>query len=81
MTVQDVRSSGLIGLLLDKAGEYLPPDKVAAIEEAYRFASEAHAGSTASPGTPSSITRSARLCTWPICTSTPLRSRPHCCMT
>ena len=52
MTVQDVRSSGLIGLLLDKAGEYLPPDKVAAIEEAYRFASEAHAGQYRKSGDP-----------------------------
>ena len=52
MTVQDVRSSGLIDLLLDKAWEYLPPDKVAAVEEAYRFASEAHAGQFRKSGEP-----------------------------
>ena len=52
MTVQDVRSSGLIDLLLDKAGEYLPPDKVAAVQEAYRFASEAHDGQFRKSGEP-----------------------------
>ena len=52
MTVQDVRSSGLVDLLLDKAGDYLPPDKVAAVEEAYRFAEEAHAGQYRKSGEP-----------------------------
>ena len=52
MTVQGVRSSGLFDLLLDKAGEYLPPDKVAAVEEAYRFAEEAHAGQFRKSGEP-----------------------------
>lgn len=52
MTVQDVRSSGLIDLLLDKAGEYLPPDKVAAVQEAYRFALEAHDGQFRKSGEP-----------------------------
>ena len=52
MTVQDVRSSGLFDLLLDKAGEYLPPDKVAAVQEAYRFAEEAHAGQYRKSGEP-----------------------------
>ena len=52
MTVQDVRSSGLFDLLLDKAGEYLPPDKVAAVEEAYRFAAEAHTGQFRKSGEP-----------------------------
>ena len=52
MTVQDVRSTGLIDLLLDKAAEYLPHDKVAAVEEAYRFASEAHAGQFRKSGEP-----------------------------
>ena len=52
MTVQDVRSTGLIDLLLDKAAEYLPPDKVAAVEEAYRFADEAHAGQFRKSGEP-----------------------------
>ncbi len=52
MTVQDVRSSGLIDLLLDKAGEYLPPDKVAAVQEAYRFASDAHEGQFRKSGEP-----------------------------
>ena len=52
MTVQDVRSSGLVDLLLDKAGEYLPPDKVSTVEEAYRFAEEAHAGQYRKSGEP-----------------------------
>ena len=52
MTVQDVRSSGLVDLLLDKAGEYLPPDKVGDVEEAYRFAEEAHAGQYRKSGEP-----------------------------
>ena len=52
MTVQDVRSSGLVDLLLDKAGDYLPPDKVAAVEEAYRFAEEAHSGQYRKSGEP-----------------------------
>ena len=52
MTVQDVRSSGLADLLLDKAGDYLPPDKVASVEEAYRFAEEAHAGQYRKSGEP-----------------------------
>ena len=52
MTVQDVRSSGLFDLLLDKAGEYLLPDKVAAVQEAYRFAEEAHAGQYRKSGEP-----------------------------
>ncbi len=52
MTVQDVRSSGLFDLLFDKAGEYLPPDKVAAVQEAYRFAEEAHAGQYRKSGEP-----------------------------
>ena len=52
MTVQDVRSSGLVDLLLDKAGEYLPPDKVADVQEAYRFAEEAHAGQFRKSGEP-----------------------------
>ena len=52
MTVQDVRSSGLADLLLDKAGDYLPPDKVAAVEEAYRFAEEAHSGQYRKSGEP-----------------------------
>ena len=52
MTVQDVRSSGLFDLLLDKAGDYLPPDKVAAVEEAYRFAEEAHSGQYRKSGEP-----------------------------
>ena len=52
MTVQDVRSSGLVDLLLDKAGEFLPPDKVASVEEAYRFAEEAHAGQYRKSGEP-----------------------------
>ena len=52
MTVQDVRSSGLFDLLLDKAGEFLPPDKVASVEEAYRFAEEAHAGQYRKSGEP-----------------------------
>ena len=52
MTVQDVRSSGLFDLLLDKAGGYLPPDKVAAVEEAYRFAEEAHSGQYRKSGEP-----------------------------
>ncbi len=52
MTVQDVRSSGLVDLLLDKAGDYLPPEKVAAVEEAYRFAEEAHSGQYRKSGEP-----------------------------
>ena len=52
MTVQDVRSSGLFDLLLDKAGDYLPPDKVADVEEAYRFAEEAHSGQYRKSGEP-----------------------------
>ena len=52
MTVQDVRSSGLFDLLLDKAGGYLPPDKVAAVQEAYRFAEEAHSGQYRKSGEP-----------------------------
>ena len=52
MTVQDVRSSGLFDLLLDKAGEYLPPDRVAAVEEAFRFAEEAHVGQLRKSGEP-----------------------------
>ena len=52
MTVQDVRSSGLFDLLLDKAGDYLSPDKVAAVQEAYRFAEEAHTGQYRKSGEP-----------------------------
>ena len=52
MTVQDVRSSGLFDLLLDKAGDYLPPDKVAAVQEAYGFAAESHAGQSRKSGEP-----------------------------
>ena len=52
MTVQDVRSSGLVDLLLDKADDYLPPDKVAAVEEAYRFAEDAHSGQYRKSGEP-----------------------------
>lgn len=52
MAVQSARSAGLIDLLLGKAGEYLPPDRVAAIEEAYLFASQAHAGQCRRSGEP-----------------------------
>ncbi len=52
MTVQDVQTSSLIDLLLGKAGEYLTPDKVAAVEEAYQFAADAHAGQFRKSGEP-----------------------------
>jgi len=38
--------------LLTKAREYLPPEKIAVIEEAYRFAEEAHRGQVRKSGGP-----------------------------
>jgi len=38
--------------LLEKAREYLPPDKLPVIEEAYKFAAEKHAGQTRLSGGP-----------------------------
>ncbi len=38
--------------LLEKAGEYLPPDKLPVIEEAYNFAAAKHAGQTRLSGEP-----------------------------
>lgn len=42
----------LVDILLDKAARYLPPDKVAAVEEAYEFAAQAHEGQTRKSGEP-----------------------------
>src|SRR3990170_5615310 len=41
-----------INQLLDKARGYLPPEKLKLIEEAYRFAAEAHHGQTRMSGGP-----------------------------
>ncbi|MFC1902870.1 RelA/SpoT family protein [Chloroflexota bacterium] len=40
------------GQLLEKARQYLPPEKVAVVEEAYKFASEAHEGQVRKSGEP-----------------------------
>jgi GTP pyrophosphokinase len=42
----------LVDILLDKAAEYLPPDKVSVVEEAYEFAAQAHEGQTRKSGEP-----------------------------
>jgi guanosine-3',5'-bis(diphosphate) 3'-pyrophosphohydrolase len=39
-------------LLLEKARQYLPPDKIALVEEAYKFASKAHEGQKRESGDP-----------------------------
>ena len=41
-----------IGELLEKAGSYLPGEKLALVEEAYQFAFEAHKGQTRQSGEP-----------------------------
>ncbi|MEW6034780.1 MAG: bifunctional (p)ppGpp synthetase/guanosine-3',5'-bis(diphosphate) 3'-pyrophosphohydrolase [Chloroflexota bacterium] len=41
-----------INQLLDKAKAYLPPEKVEVVQEAYRFAAEAHRGQTRATGGP-----------------------------
>ncbi len=38
--------------LIEKAGEYLPPEKIAAIEDAYNFAMKAHEGQVRKSGEP-----------------------------
>ena len=38
--------------LLEKAGEYLPPEKIAVVEEAYKFAAEQHQGQMRLSGDP-----------------------------
>ncbi len=38
--------------LLEKAKEYLPPEKIAVVEDAYRFAAEAHKGQMRKSGEP-----------------------------
>ncbi|GAI47710.1 unnamed protein product, partial [marine sediment metagenome] len=38
--------------LIDKAREYLPPEKIAAIEDAYNFAMKAHEGQVRKSGEP-----------------------------
>jgi len=38
--------------LLEKAGQYIPPEKLAVVEEAYRFAAEKHEGQTRLSGDP-----------------------------
>ncbi|GAH86044.1 unnamed protein product, partial [marine sediment metagenome] len=45
---------GVMGFsqLIDKAREYLPPKKVAVIEDAYHFAAEAHQGQVRKSGEP-----------------------------
>jgi len=37
---------------MDKAGEYLPPEKMALIEDAYNFAKKAHQGQVRKSGEP-----------------------------
>ncbi len=41
-----------VGLLLEKAGQYLPPEKLTLVEEAYRFALKAHKGQVRKSGGP-----------------------------
>ncbi len=41
-----------VNKLVDKARQYLPPDKIAVIEDAYRFASVAHQGQVRKSGEP-----------------------------
>lgn len=41
-----------VSLLLEKAGRYLPPEKLALVEEAYRFALKAHEGQVRKSGGP-----------------------------
>ncbi len=41
-----------VSLLLEKAGQYLPPEKLALVEEAYRFALKAHKGQMRKSGEP-----------------------------
>jgi guanosine-3',5'-bis(diphosphate) 3'-pyrophosphohydrolase len=41
-----------INLLLDKAKQYLPPEKLEMVKEAYEFASKAHEGQTRKSGSP-----------------------------
>src|SRR4030043_201292 len=38
--------------LLEKAGEYLPPEKIAVVEEAYKFTAEKHQGQVRLSGEP-----------------------------
>ena len=41
-----------VSLLLEKAGQYLPPEKLALVKEAYRFALKAHKGQLRKSGEP-----------------------------
>ena len=41
-----------VDLLLEKAGQYLPPEKLAVVEEAYQFALKAHEGQLRKSGEP-----------------------------
>ncbi len=50
--VANTQSSMEINQLLNKAKEYLPPEKLKLIEEAHKFASEAHQGQKRASGEP-----------------------------
>ena len=44
-----------ISQLIDKAKEYLPPEKISLVEDAYSFAMKAHEGQMRKSGKPESI--------------------------
>ncbi len=52
MVVAKVRERDRVQPLLEKAGEYLPAERISFIEEAYRFAAERHAGQKRKSGEP-----------------------------